>query len=550
MTSIDAEPGWVIADVWETVARIRPSADCIVQGETRLTWADFDSRADAMAATLLRAGLRHQSKVAFFVRNSPAFFIGVFACLKVGLVPVNTNFRYRADEAAQLWTDSDAECVVFSADLVEVAAAARPSVPRVRSWLRVADGVEPMPEWATEFGGAPVAPVASGSARASWPRDPDDLILLYTGGTTGAPKGVMWRQDDVFAILNSSGAVRYQSPGDLAAVADLQASDQRPRPRFLPCGPLIHGTAGFASYGVLGAGGTVILLGGRAFDPSEALDAVEREQVTHLGIVGDAHARPILERLDAEPGRWDLSSLRLVTSAGMLLSEGVRAALLRHVPDALCVDLLGSSEIPTIGRARSTATSLAPAATFVVGANVRVLDDQDHDVHPGSDEVGVLAVKGRHPLGYYKDAAKSATLFRVLEGERWSVTGDLALVRTDGAIQLLGRGTGVINTGGEKVYPREVEDALMRQPGLVDVAVVGLPHELLGQVVVAAVQVQPGTAVDPDEVLSALRHDLAGYKVPKRLHVLDSLDRNDAGKLKYPALVERLRELDAARADC
>jgi acyl-CoA synthetase (AMP-forming)/AMP-acid ligase II len=534
--------GWVIADVWETIAQTRPTADCIVQGSTRLTWADFDRQADAVAAALLRAGLGHQAKVAFFVRNSPAFLVGVFACLKVGLVPVNTNFRYNADEAARLWADADAECVVFSADLIDVVQAARPRASGVRAWWRVADGSGAVPEWAASFD---PRPVSADAARAPWSRSPDDLLLLYTGGTTGRPKGVMWRQDDVFGILNDSARVRYERPGDVDEVAETQRRDPRERPRFVPCGPLIHGTGGFSSYAVLGSGGTVILLNGRTFDPVELLDTIDREHVNHVSVVGEAHTRPIADQLDAHPGRWSLASLRLITSSGMLLSEGTRARLLRHTPHTLCVDLLGSSEVPSVGKALSTASSLAPAATFVVGPAVRVLDDDGRDVLAGSGTVGVLAVRGRHPLGYYKDPERSAALFRTVDGESWSVTSDLATVQADGTIQLLGRGVGVINTGGEKVYPREIEDALLRHADVVDAAVIALPHDVLGQMVVAAVQARPGSVLDPDEVAIRLRSELSGYKVPKQIHVLDSLGRNDSGKLNYAALLQRLAQFSS-----
>jgi acyl-CoA synthetase (AMP-forming)/AMP-acid ligase II len=543
VTTRDAPRGWVIADVWETIAAMRPDADCLVQGRRRLSWADVDRRADAVAAMLLQAGLQHQSKVAFFVRNSPAFLIGVFGCLKVGMVPVNTNFRLNADEVTALWEDADVECVVFSADLTNVVAAARPRVRRVSMWLHVDDagGATP-PAWTQPFD---AGDVPRSAAQAPWPRDPDDLILLYTGGTTGVPKGVMWRQDDVFAILNASAAVRYDAADGIAGVALSQQQDQRARPRFVPCGPLIHGTGSFSSYGVLGAGGAVILLERRSFDAIELLDTVERERVTHLSIVGDAHGRPIAAELDAHPGRWDLRSVRLITSAGMQLTEEVRARVLAHFPRALCVDILGSSEVPAIGRSRSTASASEPAGTFVIGPRVRVLDDLDRDVMAGEGAVGVLIVNERKPLGYYKDPQRSAALFRIIDGERWSVTGDLAMVHSDGRVQLVGRGASVINTGGEKVYGREVEDVLLRQSDVVDAVVLGVPHEVLGEAVVGVVQLRPSATVSAEDILREARESLAGYKVPKRLHVVESIGRNDSGKIDYLELARRVSDLES-----
>jgi acyl-CoA synthetase (AMP-forming)/AMP-acid ligase II len=531
---------WIIADVWEMIAALRPQADCIVQGSRRISWAEFDRRADALGAYLLEAGLGHQAKVALFVHNGPAFLIGAFACLKVGMVPVNTNFRYLAEEAAALWEDCDAECVIFSAALSATVAQARQATAAVRRWLWVDDATADCPEWAQPFDAPPTVP---GPVRAPWPRDPDDLILLYTGGTTGRPKGVMWRQDDVFAILNSTAAVRYDAETGTQGVRLTQQADTRSRPRFVPCGPLIHGTAGFSSYGVLNTGGAVILLQERSFNVGELLGTVEEERVSHISVVGDAHARPIAERLDAEPARWDLSSLRLLTSAGMQLSEDARSRLLAHCPRLLCVDVLGSSEAPAVGRARSVAGSLAASGSFAPQPGVRVLDETGAPVNRGSGRIGTLAVKGRHPLGYYKDPARSAATFRIIDGQRWSITGDLAKVEADGSIRLLGRGALVVNTGGEKVYVREVEDALIKDQCVADAAVVGMPDDRLGQLVVAAVQPYPGATISAEQLIGRLRAELAPYKVPRRLHILDSLGRDESGKIDYETLRRRLGEL-------
>ena len=540
MSNQGAQPGWTIADVWETIASIRPDADAIVHGAERISWSEFGRRADAVAADLLSCGLRHQSKVAFFVRNSPAFLIGVFACLKIGLVPVNTNFRFGPQEAAHLWDDADAECVIFSGSLGEATADARALGPRITAWRWVDDQGSPCPAWAAPFEGS--QPAASPIA-APWPRSGDDLIMLYTGGTTGPPKGVMWRQDDVFAILNDTAAIRYPQDGGLAGVADTQRRDQRPRPRLIPCGPLIHGTAAFSSYGILGAGGAVILLESRSFDAAELLDVVDREQASHVSIIGDAHGRPIADQLAARPGHWSLSSVRLITSAGMQLSARTKARLLARMPQALCVDVLGSSETPAVGRARSRAGSLAPTGVFGIGPGVRVLDDDGQDVRPGSGATGVLAVRGRSPLGYYKDPDRTGQLFRTIDGKRWAITGDLAAVHADGRVQLLGRGSTVINTGGEKVYVREVEDAILRSPAVADAVVAGVPHDVLGQMVVALVQPRSGAAVAADDLLRELRQTLAGYKVPKQVHITESVGRDESGKVNQALLARRLAEL-------
>jgi 3-oxocholest-4-en-26-oate---CoA ligase len=533
----EAGTTWVVADVWETVARVRPDADCISQGRVRLSWRDFDARADGFAQRLLDTGLGQQGKIAFALRNCPEFLIGVFGCLKAGLVPLNTNFRYTAREAAEMWTGADVECVVFSASIAETVAQARERCPRVRSWIQVDEVPDRgRAEWAAPF----PQPVA-GTVRAPWGRTPDDLLLLFTGGTTGPPKGVMWRQDDVFAILNATAAVRYPAAEGIAGVARLQADEHRYRPRFLPCGPLIHGTAAFSAYGVLGAGGSVVLQGAH-FDAGEVLDTIDVEGVTQLSVIGEAHARPLLERIEADPHRWSLTSLRLITSAGTALRPATRDALLRFCPDALYVDLLGSSEAPGLGRSQSSGSA---DGTFEPGPDVRVVADDGRAVRPGSGEVGTIVVRGRGPLGYYNDPGADAGLFRVIGGQRWIAPGDLATVELDGSLRLRGRASAVVNTGGEKVFPREVEDALLTHPAVADAAVVGIPHEVLGQMVVAAVKPVAGRQVDPGELDTHLRTTLAGYKVPKQIHVLDSVGRGENGKIDHVALARRLSALGA-----
>jgi 3-oxocholest-4-en-26-oate---CoA ligase len=526
---------WVIADVWETIARLRPDSAGIAFGPRHLSWSQFDDQANGFAQRLLQDGLTRQAKVAFVLTNCPEFLVGVFACLKAGLVPINTNFRYTAREAADIWNTIDAEVVVFSAGTSETVELAKPLSPRVRHWYWVGDIDDGCPPWASPF------PAPTGiQTRAPWGRSPDDLVVLLTGGTTGRPKGVMWRQDDVFAILNATGTIRYPAKEGLDAVARLQSDDGRYRPRLLPCGPLIHGTAAFSAYGVLNAGGSVVLLENPHFDADHVLDVIDAEHVTHLSVIGEAHARPLVARLESDPQRWSLSSLRLITSAGTALSAASRSALLRFCPNAVCVDLLASSEAPSLGRASSTRSDGMAPGVFRPGPNVRVVDEEGHDVVPGSGEVGVIVSRGRGPLGYYNDPTASAQLFRIIDGERWVASGDLASVDADGALRLRGRAASVINTGGEKVFAGEVEEALLAHPDVVDAAVLGLPHRVLGQIVAAVVQSTPGRTIDPDDIRRQLRTTLAGYKIPKEIHVVDSLGRGANGKIDLGALTRRV----------
>ena len=290
---------WNLADIWDTVADVQPAAVAIIQGERRTTWSELDRRANGVARWLLGRGVGQQDKVAIYLTNCPEYLEAVYAATKVGLVPVNTNYRYTKRELAYLWDDSDAVAVVLHGSFVDRVAEIRDEVPRIHSWLWVDDGSGPCPDWAVPY--EDVASVGGDRPDAPWGRGPDDLILLYTGGTTGMPKGVMWRQDDLFALLNKSGLRRFPPEGDVEDIRkDLLANG--PGMSLLPACPLMHGTGCFTSWETLGEGGTVVLLTTRHYEPQALLDTVEREKVNVLVIVGDAFARPMLARAGHRAG--------------------------------------------------------------------------------------------------------------------------------------------------------------------------------------------------------------------------------------------------------
>ncbi len=525
---------WNYADVWETVAEVHPEATAVVQGGRHTTWAEFDHRADGVAAWLLSLGAHRQETVALYLYNAPEYLEGILAATKVGLVPVNTNYRYTDDELVYLWNNAEAVAVVLHGAFVECAGRIRDHVPSVRGWLWVDDGTGPCPDWAVPY--AEVAKSAPGRVAAPWGRCGDDLFLLYTGGTTGMPKGVMWRQDDLFARLNTTGFRRFDQDAGLEGVREeLEANG--PGMSLLPACPLMHGTGSFTTMECLSEAGRIVLLASRHFEPAELFDTVDAEQVNGLVIVGDPFARPLLAALDARPGHWDLSSLAGIVSSGAMWSEPVKEGLLRHRPTLLLVDAFSSSEAIGMGTSVSSGESAATTAEFVLGPEVKVLDAEGQEVAPGSGEVGVLALGGRNPLGYYKDEDKSAATFKVIDGVRYSIPGDFAQVRADGTIHLLGRGSVCINTGGEKVYPEEVEEALKGDPAVGDAVVVGIPNERFGEEVVAVVEpvVGPnGTAeVDPAALIELVKKNLAHYKAPRRVRVVDSLGRAANGKVDY-----------------
>jgi 3-oxocholest-4-en-26-oate---CoA ligase len=530
---------WNFGDVWEAVADTIPDAPALTQGSHTLTWGEMDRRADNLARWLLGAEVGHQDKVALYLYNCPEYLEATYACFKVGLVPINTNYRYADEELTYLWGNADTVAVVFHGSFVDRIEGIRDRNRGIRSWLWVDDGTAACPHWAEpyEVAAGTTGPAPAGGpgdrprVRAPWGRRPDDLLMLYTGGTTGMPKGVMWRQDDLFARLNGSGFRRYPEHG---GPDDVRAELERGGPgmTLLPACPLMHGTGGFTALECLSEGGRVVTLSSRQFDPVDLLDTVEREKVNGLIIVGDSFARPLLAALDAQPGRWDLTSLAGIISSGVMWSEVTKQGLLRHHPGMLLVDAFSSSEALGMGSSVSSAGAAASTAQFTLGPDVRVLDDQGRDVEPG--HVGVLALGGRIPLGYYKDEAKTAATFRSIDGVRYSVPGDYAEVGEDGSIHLLGRGSVCINTGGEKVYPEEVEEAVKTLPGVADAVVVGIPNDRFGEEIVAVVQ--PSSDADtltPELVVEHVRSRLASYKAPRRVRLVRTIGRSPAGKVDY-----------------
>jgi len=541
---------WNYADVWETVADVLPDAPALTQGSVTLDWGTVDRRADNLARWLLEAGVERQDTLALYLYNCPYYLEATFAAYKISMVPINTNYRYADDELAYLWENADAVGVVFHGVFAERIEGIRDRVPGVRHWLWVDDGTGPCPPWATPYEEAAgsVGSTAAGSSgsteatdpaghrvRAPWGRGPDDLHMLYTGGTTGMPKGVMWRQDDLFARLNGSGFRRYDEDAGIDGVrAELTANG--PGMTLLPACPLMHGTGGFTAMECLSEGGRVVTLPSRQFDPVELLDTVVREQVNGLIIVGDAFAKPILAALDAEPGRWDLSCLVGMISSGVMWSEQSKQGLLRHHPGMLLVDAFSSSEALGMGTSVSSGASTSRTARFSLGPDVRVLGPDGADVVPGSDTVGVLALGGRIPVGYYKDPVKTDATFRTIGGTRYSVPGDFAEVAEDGSIHLLGRGSVCINTGGEKVYPEEVEEVVKTVDGVLDAVAVGIPNERFGEEIVAVVELRPGVpdgSVTADLVVEHVKAKLASYKAPRRVRFVPTIGRSPAGKVDY-----------------
>ena len=521
---------WNFADAWETVAGKLPRAAAQIHGDRRLTWGDMDTRANGVARVLLDRGVAHQDKVAQYLYNSTEYLESMFAMFKAGLVPVNTNYRYGDEELVYLWDNADAVAVVFHGTFAERIDGLRARVPGVRTWLWVDDGTGDCPAWAVSYEDA----ARSGSEEpvsGPWGRSGDDLLLLYTGGTTGLPKGVMWRQDDLFLKINGGNLLRVPPDGGLAGLAKMIVG---PGPVLLPACPLMHGTGMFSSIGTLGVGGSVVTLTNRHFDPAELLDAIDRNNVNLVSIVGDAFAKPLLAALDDTPGRYNLSTVLAIVSSGVMWSEETKRGLLKHHPTMMLIDAFSSSEAVGMGASVSSGTNAEHTAHFALGPDVRVIDpDTGRDVEAGSGRRGVLALAGRNPLGYYKDEAKSAATFRVIDGVRYSVPGDYALVEPDGSITLLGRGSVCINTGGEKVFPEEVEEVIKRHSDVHDAVAVGIDDDRFGEIVAAVVELKPQATATEDEIIAHVKAHLAHYKAPKRVRFVKSIGRAPTGKVDY-----------------
>ena len=524
---------WNFADVYERIARKIPDAPSQVQGDRVVTWAEWDRRANGLARHLLDSGLEHLSKVAAYLYNGPEYLETYLACFKVGMAPLNTNYRYGPEEITYIFDNADAECIVFHDEFAPLLDKIREQLPKVKAWVSVEDG-NPRPDWATPYEDI----VAAGTDEpviAPWGRSGDDYLLIYTGGTTGMPKGVMWRQDDLFMVLGGGGNPILGTP-PATDLDDLEGRIFGPGASLMPACPLMHGTGQFSSFLNLNGGGSIVCMEGRNFDADRLWRTVEEKKVNAVVIVGDAFARPMLAALEANPGGYDLSSLLVITSSGVMWSRETKQGLLEHLKTTIMYDSLGSSEAVGLAASVSTADQAAETAKFTIGERVKVLMEDGTEVTPGSEEVGMVSIAGYMPLGYYKDDAKTAATFRTVDGVRYSIPGDFASVDTEGGIHLLGRGSVVINTGGEKVFPEEVDEVLKQHPAVRDAVCVGLPDERFGETICALVECEDGETVEAEDLVEHVRGKLARYKSPRQIVFVDSMNRAPNGKLDYKAL--------------
>ncbi len=535
---------WNFGNILDGIEAGQPgSVPALIHGDVTLSWADFGRRTNNLARAFRARGLEADDKVALYLRNGPAYMETVAASFKSRGVHVNVNYRYLDDELCYILDNSDAKIVVFSEEFAERVDHLRERLPGVASWLQVG-GVAP--DWAESYD--EMADTGEG-APLGIERSEDDLLFIYTGGTTGMPKGVMWRAGDLWGALGAgrnAPANRGEvpaTPGD--HVANVLAAGPIAR-QIIAC-PLMHGTGLLTAIGTISSGGCIITLEHLGFDAEELWTTVERTRANSAVIVGDAFAKPMLRALDENPGRWNLDSLRVVISSGVMWSREVKLGLIQHLPDLTLADMFGSSEAVGFGTNVTNAKGSSKTAKFSIGEDCRVFTEDHREVEPGSGERGFIARRGPIPLGYYKDPEKTAKTFPTIDGVRYSIPGDWCTVEADGTLTLLGRGSVCINTAGEKVYPEEVEETLKLHESVDDALVVGVPDEKWGTAVTAVVSLASGRTADEDEIRQHVRERLAGYKTPKRVLQVAEMFRAPNGKANYKAAREHLmKELGLA----
>lgn len=538
-----------LADLFECVADHVADREALVGGDHRLTYRELDERSTCLAHGLAGLGVAAGDHVGLQLHDRVEHVEAMLACFKLRAVPVNVNWRYVGAELEYLFRDAGLHGIVYQGRFRAVVTEVARRVAALHLLVEVDDGSPEAGDHAHAHRYEDVLSLGS-PVRDFGRRSGDDLYVLYTGGTTGAPKGVVWRQEDIFfAVLGGGnpGGSPIEQPEEIARTVTENRAHRLAR--YLPpgdpgpeqfvqlaLGPLMHASGQWSALGTLVGGGRVVLYSHRHMDMGRVLDLVERERVASLNLVGDASARPLLEVLEARRGAWDTSSLRLLGSGGTMLSAEVKTRLFDLLPRlAAITEAVGSSEAPVQAVSVTTREGPVPASLqFGAREETVVLDEALRPVEPGSGQVGLLATRGRLPLGYHNDVARTQATFVDVGGVRWAMPGDMASVDADGSIRLLGRGATCINTGGEKVYPEEVEAVLAAHPQVADVVVVGADDDRFGQRVVAIVR--PADPADPpglDVLKEHCRPRLTGYKVPRALRIVPAIARSPAGKPDY-----------------
>ena len=522
-----------IADLAEHTIDAVPDRVALISGGEELTYAQLEEKANRLAHYLIDRGVKKDDKVGLYCRNRIEIVIAMLGIVKAGAILVNVNFRYVEGELRYLFDNSDMVALVHERRYADRVVNVLPETPKIKTVLVVEDGSD---DDYQRYGGVEFySALEKGSpARDFGERSPDDIYLLYTGGTTGFPKGVMWRHEDIYRVL--FGGTDFATGEFVKDEYDLakQAAANAPMIRY-PIPPMIHGATQSATWMSIFSGQTTVLA--PEFDPDEVWRAIHDHKVNLLFFTGDAMARPLLDALLASQDKdneYDLSSLFLLASTAALFSTSIKEKFLELLPNRVITDSIGSSETGFGGTsivAKGQSHTGGPRVT--IDHRTVVLDEDGDEVTPGSGVRGMIAKKGNIPVGYYKDEKKTAETFKTFNGVRYAIPGDYAEVDADGSVTMLGRGSQSINSGGEKIYPEEVEAALKGHPDVFDALVVGVPDERFGQCVAAVVHRRPGTSTTLADLDTFVRQEIAGYKVPRKVWWVDEIHRTPAGKPDY-----------------
>jgi acyl-CoA synthetase (AMP-forming)/AMP-acid ligase II len=525
-----------IADLAEHAIDAVPDRVALISGDEQLTYAQLEEKANRFAHYLIDQGVKKDDKVGLYCRNRIEIVIAMLGIVKAGAILVNVNFRYVEGELKYLFENSDMVALVHERRYADRVANVLPETPNVKTILVVEDGTEDPAGDFRKYGGVEFySAVAQGSPERDFgERSADDIYLLYTGGTTGFPKGVMWRHEDIYRVL--LGGTDFATGEFVKDEYDLaKAAAANPPMIRYPIPPMIHGATQSATWMSIFSGQTTVLA--PEFDADEVWRAIHRHKVNMLFFTGDAMARPLLDALEAhqEKGNeYDLASLFVLASTAALFSASIKDRLLDLLPDRFITDSIGSSETGFGGTSVvAKGQSHAGGPRVSIDHRTVVLDEDGNEVTPGSGVRGVIAKKGNIPVGYYKDEKKTAETFKTYNGVRYAIPGDYAEVEADGSVTMLGRGSVSINSGGEKIYPEEVEAALKGHPDVFDALVVGVPDPRFGQHVAAVVHAREGTRPTLAELDAFVRKEIAGYKVPRSLWFVDEVKRSPAGKPDY-----------------
>ncbi|MGH3955010.1 MAG: acyl-CoA synthetase [Mycobacterium sp.] len=523
-----------IADLTEHAIDTMPDRVAIISGDRKLTYAELEEQANRLGHFLQSQGVGPGDKVGLYCRNGIEIVVALVAIVKIRAISVNVNYRYVESELHYLFENSDMVALVHERRYSDKVANVLPSTPNVKTAIVVEDGSDGAGVDFRSYGGVAFADaLTQGSPdRDFGERSPDDIFLIYTGGTTGFPKGVMWRHEDIYRSL--FGGINYVTGEVVEGEWDLarQGAEAAPFIGF-PIPPMIHGATQAATFMALFSGRTTVLA--PEFDPDGVWDTIEKNKVNMLFFAGDAIARPLIDALDTDKGRArDLSSLWVLASSAALFSQTVKERYLELLPNRMITDAIGSSETGTGGLSSVAKGQMHPGGpTVKISSTTTVIDEEGNPIEPGSGVRGLIAKSGHIPVGYLKDEKKTAETFKTFNGVRYAIPGDWATVEADGTVTMLGRGSVSINTGGEKVFPEEVESVLKGHPAVFDAVVVGVPDEKWGQHVGAVIAVRDGVPLTFEDLDSHARKEIAGYKVPRSVWIVDTVKRNPAGKADY-----------------